>query len=318
MDDETGSTDVRIVLPGGSGYLGRAVRRVLDARGDETVVLSRAEDADRRPGTRHWDGTTIGAWAEALEGADVILHLAGTRVDVRPTAANIAMLTSSRVDSVRVVGEAVRRCEQPPTRWVQLSTAAIHGDGGDAIITDETPAPTTGWPQMTGVATAWEAAFTEAAATVVHRVLLRPSVAIGADDPATAMLARLARFGLGGRIGDGRQWLSWIALADLVRVIVDAIDGVHDERDGAPMLVSSPNPVTNDAFMAAIRDHVGRGVGLPSPAWMTRIGAAVLGADPALALTGRRVDPTYLRTTGFTWLHPTLPEALAAAAAGST
>lgn len=288
----------RIVLPGGSGYLGGHLARRLVARGDDVVVLTRGP-ARLVDGVRHvsWDGRTVGAWASEVDGADAVVHLAGKRVDCRPTRTNVAALVSSRVEPVRAVGAAVASCDAPPGVWVQLSTLAVHGDSGDTLIDDDTPAPTVGPPQMTGVARAWEAAFHEAAPDVPRRVLVRAGIALGGDDdPATARLLQLARLGLGGSVGGGEQWVSWLALDDLLRILVRAVD---DGTMSGTYLATSPEPVTNAEMMAAYRRLAGRSVGLPSPAWVTRIGAWLLGSDPALALTSRRAVPTRLLAEGF-------------------
>lgn len=301
----------RIVLPGGSGYLGRALCARLVAGGDEVVVLTRGR-AGMRDGVRFvaWDGETVGPWAEELEGAHAVVHLAGRRVDVRPTRRNIDELITSRVRPVTAVGEALSRCSDPPSTWVQLGTLAIYGEGGDQLL-DETVVPSGLGPrQMVTVALAWEHAVHHATRDLDRLVLLRAGVAIGADDPATTQLSRLARVGLGGTIGSGRQWLSWIALPDLLRIIELALD---DAEVAGIYHACAPAPITNAELMAAIRTQVGRRAGLPSPAALTRVGALLLGADPALALTGRRGVPARLLDHGFAFEHERFDTALAAA-----
>ena len=302
----------KAVLPGGSGYLGGHLARRLRDRGDEVVVLTRGP-AGERDGIRHvsWDGTSVGAWAAELEGADAIVHLAGRRVDVRPTRRNVATLVRSRVEPVVAVGRALEQLTSPPPVWVQVATLAIFGDAGDELL-DETSVPSgIGPAQMVAVALAWEHAF-NAVAGCERSVLLRCGVAIGPEDPATAQLTRLARLGLGGPIGSGRQWLSWIALDDLLDVLERALD---DEGMEGLYHVTSPNPVRNHELMAAIRETVGRRRGLPSPAPLTRLGAWSMGSDPELALTGRRAVPARLQRDGHRFAQPTIEQALAAAGA---
>lgn len=298
----------KVVLPGGSGYLGRHLARRLRDRGDEVVVLTRGPGGER-DGLRHvtWDGTTVGPWAAELEGADAIVHLAGRRVDVRPTRRNITTLIRSRVEPVVAVGRALEQLTAPPPVWVQVATLAIFGDAGDEVL-DESSVPSgVGPAQMVTVALAWEHAF-RTAARCERAVLLRCGVAIGPEDPATDQLTRLARLGLGGPIGSGRQWLSWIAPDDLLDVLERAVD--DDGLDGL-YHVASPNPVRNRELMAAIRKRVGRRRGLPSPAPLARIGAWSMGSDPALALTGRRALPARLQREGHRFAHPTIDAALA-------
>lgn len=288
----------RIVLAGGSGYLGRHLSRRLAARGDDVVVLTRGRPG-QRDGARfvHWDGTTVGAWGEEVDGADAVVHLAGKRVDCRPTSSNVDELIRSRVQAVRAMGEAVEACARPPAVWVQLSTLAIHGDAGDHVIDDRTPPSGLGPRQMVTVALAWETAFRQAVVGAPRSVLLRAGIALGgADDPATARLRQLARLGLGGPVAGGRQWVSWLALDDLLRIILRAVD--REDMRGL-YLATAPTPVTNAEMMRTFRQLVGRRIGLPAPAVLTRMGAWAMGSDPALALTGRRGVPRRLVDEGF-------------------
>lgn len=305
-----------IAIPGGSGFLGTALGRALVARGDRVVVLTRGR-AGVRDGIEHahWDATTPGEWARHLDGADVVVHMTGKRVDCRPTRRNIAELVSSRVDPVRLVGRVMADLDSPPPVWVQAATLAVYGDTGDEVITEATPVSGVGRPQMVQVAMAWERAVAEATADVLRTVLCRIAVGIGGDDdPATARLATLVRLGAGGAVAGGQQWMSWIALDDLVRALVLAID--EPDLHGTVHLVS-PNPVRNAELMATLRELMGRRVGLPATAWMTRIGAPLLGSDPALALTGRRAHPARLIDAGFEFATPDLRDALRIALAAT-
>jgi uncharacterized protein (TIGR01777 family) len=305
-----------IVLPGGSGFLGWALTERLTARGDRVTILTRgAPSSGQGRECVHWDGRSQGDWTSVLEGADAIVHLSGKRVDCRPTRRNLDQLVSSRVDTVRVVGVALQRCQAPPPVWVQLSSLAIFGEGGDAVIDEETPPSGRGPAQMVQVCLAWEAAFAAATAGVDRTVLLRAGIGIGGSgDPATDRLAWLVRRGLGGRAGSGRQWVSWVALDDFVTAMVRAID---DDSMAGLYHVTSPNPVTNAEMMATYRKLLGRRFGLPAPAPVTVLGALLLGSDPALALTGRRCVPARLLGEGFEFSIPTFQDAAARALAST-
>jgi uncharacterized protein (TIGR01777 family) len=288
----------RIVIPGGSGYLGRTLATTLVARGDDVVVLSRGTSPSR-DGVRFvpWDASSLGSWVDEVDGADAVVHLTGRRVDVRATRRNIDELISSRVRPVALVGAAVQRCERPPAVWVQSSSLAIFGEGGDAVIDEATVPSGIGPREMVTVCLAWEAAFRQASADTSRQVLLRMGIGLGGDgDPATAKLAALVRLGLGGRVGSGRQWVSWVDLEDLVRVMVRAID---DPTMHGTYHVTSPHPVTNAEMMATYRRLLGRRIGLPTPVLIARLGAPLLGSSASLALTGRRVVPTRLIDEGF-------------------
>jgi uncharacterized protein len=294
----------RIVIPGGSGYLGQALARRLVDRGDDVVILGRGGTVDAGR-LVHWDGFTLGDWVKELDGADAIVHLTGRRVDTRATKKNIDELISSRVQPVRVVGEALAQCSNPPKVWVQSSSLAIFGEGGDRIIDELTIPSGIGPREMVTVCLAWEAAFHHviaAAGKDLRPVLLRIGIGLGGkNDPATAKLAQLVRLGLGGRVGSGQQWVSWAGLDDVLRVMMLAIDdpGMHGTYH-----VTSPNPVTNATMMATYRKLLGRRFGLASPAIVANLGAPILGSSGSLALTGRRVVPTRLLERGFVFNHP--------------
>ena len=300
---------LRVVLVGGSGFLGSAVRSRLVDEGHDVTVIGRAPTREHdRSRQVNWDARTIGDWADSLDGADAIMHLAGKRVDCRPTARNIDALIASRVDTVRLVGEAVQRVAQPPAAWVQLSSLAVFGDCGDRIIDESTPVPATGLRQQVEVCRLWEEAFRDVTGEIGRTVLLRPGIGIGGvGDPASAQLARLARFGLGGSVAGGRQWVSWIRIDDFVDLLCRSI--TDTDMKGLYHL-SSPNPVRNAAFMAAYRDATGRKFGLPAPRLITQIGATLLGSDPALALTGRRCVPTRLLEEGYCFAGDDIDDAV--------
>ncbi|MFA9432998.1 epimerase [Egicoccus sp. AB-alg2] len=304
----------RVVLAGGSGYLGRHLAQRLRERGDEVVVLTRGTSG-HRGGVRfeHWDGRTVGSWAAVLDGADALVNLAGRRVDVRPTRANVDDLRDSRVNAVRALGQAAAGLDEPPAVWVQVATMAVYGEGGEIVCDESVPPPPDGPRQMVGVATAWEAAFADAVRDRNGRdVLLRCGVVIGPGDPATAHLAWLARLGVGGRIGSGRQWVSWIALDDLLSVVVRAMD---EPAMAGTYHVTSPQPVRNAALMAGVRRVVGRRWGLPIPAFGVHVGTWLLGSDAALPLTGRRGHPGRLLDERYRFTTPDLDAALATALA---
>ncbi|MEZ5229804.1 MAG: NAD-dependent epimerase/dehydratase family protein [Acidimicrobiales bacterium] len=303
---------LQVVLVGGTGFLGRGLRERLTGAGHAVTVIGRGLTHDHDRWTHvQWDAANLGDWVRALDGADAVVHLVGKRVDCRPTRSNIDELIASRVDSVHLVGEAIAGLDRPPTTWVQLSSLAIFGDGGDAVIDESTEVPTTGPRQQVEVCRRWEAAFAEASVGVERTVLLRPGIAIGgADDPASRQLALLARFGLGGKVGSGDQWVSWVGAEDLFDVLLRA---VIDPTMHGVYHVTSPNPVRNRELMAAYRRAVGRSFGLPSPSLVATIGAWLLGSDPGLALTGRRCVPTRLLAEGQQFAVTDLDEAVSRA-----
>lgn len=283
---------MKIVIAGGRGALGR--RLVAHLAGHEVVVLTRGNPG---PGELHWDGMTVGPWAEQLRGAAVI-NLAGELVDKRPTARNVELLRSSRVQPTRALVEAAKH--YPVATWIQASTLAIYSDAGEQRITEDTPVPERGLPQMTGVARAWEAALDGAVADRI--ALLRTGIVLDRGTPALDRLALITKVGLGGRIASGRQWISWIHIDDRLHIVDLAL---ANQLDGI-VVASAPNPVRNAELMAALRRALRRPAAPPTPTWLLRAGAVLMRTDPALALTGRHGTST--KVTEFH--YPTIESAL--------
>jgi uncharacterized protein (TIGR01777 family) len=297
---------MKVIIAGGSGALGRRLSAALSTRGHEVVVLSRTPRTSEYR-TVQWDGETVGPWAKELAGSAVI-NLAGELVDCRPTPKNIALLTSSRVKPTRALAEAAASLDQPLPVWLQASTLAIYGDAHDELLTEQSPAADEP-PQMTGVAKAWEAAATDLNA---HRTtVLRTGIVFDRDTPALDRLAGLVRWGLGGRIASGRQWISWVHIDDWLRIAIQVVEGQGAAGQlGGVLHVTSPQPVRNAELMRTLRKVLHRPSSPPTPAWAVRSGAVLLRTDPALALTGRRAVPSRLEAAGFAFDHPELEEAL--------
>ncbi|MBF6172684.1 DUF1731 domain-containing protein [Nocardia blacklockiae] len=299
------------VIAGGSGTLGRLVAADLTCRGHRVTVLTRRPDPKLPFPQVYWDGRTVGDWAETLRGAGptAVINLAGKLVDCRPTERNIAELRSSRVDPTAALVAAARTLERPIDYWIQASTTAIWSDAGETRCTETTPLPV-GLPQMTGVAEPWERAFTGAVAT--HPTILRTSIVLDPAAPALRRLAGLTRAGLGGRIGRGEQWFSWIHVEDwlgLVRALL-GLDPEVSVPDGI-LVAATDFPVRNRDLMAALRRRLRRPPAPPTPIPVLRLGAVLLRSDPALGWTGRHATSEVLPHTGFRFRYPTLDEALA-------
>lgn len=303
----------RIILAGGTGFIGAALTPVLlDAGYDVTILTRDAAPRAQADGSldaariRHvqWDARTLGDWARELDGATAIVNLVGKSVDCRKTDLNKRIILQSRVNSVRVLGEACRLCQHPPTAWVQTSTAHIYGDTGDELLDESSPIGT-GFAPDVGVA--WEQALRESTPPQCRTVILRISFVLGRNGGPLHTLTRLARWFLGGRAGSGRQWISWIHEADLQAIILQAI---ADERMSGVYVVTSPNPVTNAEFMATLRKAVHRPWSPPVPAPIVRLGAWILRTDPELALLGRRCGPTRLLREGQEFQFPELTVAI--------
>jgi hypothetical protein len=300
-------TTRRIVIAGGSGFLGRGLARHLAGRGAEVTLLSRNAPSVAGP-WKHvaWDARTLGDWASCLERCDGVVNLVGRTVDCVKTPDHCDEILRSRVEATRALGAAVRRVSSPPAAWVQMSTAHAYGDPPDVLCDEDSPF---GYGLAPFVASAWEGAFAESVLPGMRAVVLRTSFVLGASGGALPRLARLARFGLGGRIGHGRQGMSWIHEADMNALFERAL---ADPRMSGAYVSTAPSPVSNEDFMRALRRALRVPIGLPASAWMVRIGAPLLmRTDPELALFGRYCVSRRLREEGFEFLFPTLPDALA-------
>ena len=306
---------MKVVVPGGTGQVGGILRRALSARGHEVVVLSR-HPGRLEPGVRHlgWDGRTMGDWAGEIDGAAAVVNLAGRTVSCRYTDENLRQMMDSRVDSTRVVGEAIARAADPPTVWLQMSTATIYADRRDApndeatgVIGGHEPGVPDYWEYSVRIARNWEAAQLELALPATRRVALRSAMVMSPDRGGVFdVLLRMARLGLGGPVAGGGQYVSWIHDHDFVRAVELLLD--RDDLDGAVNL-AAPQPLPQRDLMRDLRRAWGRGFGLPATAWMAEIGAWVLRSDTELLLKSRRVVPTRLLDAGFAFEHPEWAEA---------
>jgi hypothetical protein len=303
---------VKIVLAGGTGAIGELLARAWHARGDEIVVITRTPHLAKWE-MLAWDGRTLGPWADAIDGADAVVNLAGRSVNCRYTPANRKAMMDSRVDSTRVLGEAIGRATRPPRVWLQSSTATIYehryapaNDEATGVVGVGAGAPDA-WRFSIEVARAWEAACVAADTPQTRKVLLRSAMVMspGAGGIFDTLL-RLARRGLAGPAGDGKQYVSWIHGTDFLAALDFLI--ARDDLAGA-VNVSSPNPLPNAIFMADLRRAAHVRIGLPATAWMLEVGALVMGTETELLLKSRRVVPARLLEAGFAFRYPDWPEA---------
>ncbi|MEV6834014.1 DUF1731 domain-containing protein [Streptomyces sp. NPDC051133] len=302
---------MKVVLAGGTGQVGGILDRALTAAGHEVAVLTRRPARERDIG---WDGVTLGRWAGAVDGSDVVINLAGRSVSCRYTPGNLRAMMDSRVDSARVVGEAVAAAARPPRVWLQMSTATVYAHRFDAphdeatgVIGGSEPGVPDYWAYSVEIAKNWERAQAEARTPATRKVALRSAMVMSPDRGGVFdVLLWLARLGLGGPVAGGAQYVSWIHDEDFVRAVELLID--RDDIEGAVNL-ASPGPLPQREFMRALRAAWGVPLGLPATRWMAEIGAFALRSDTELLLKSRRVVPGRLRAAGFDFLHPEWPEA---------
>ncbi|MBC9715134.1 TIGR01777 family protein [Streptomyces sp. TRM66268-LWL] len=297
---------MRVVIPGGTGQVGAMLRRGFEAAGHEVVVLS------RRPGGPDevaWDGRTLGPWAKEIDGSDVVINLAGRSVSCRYTEANLRAMMDSRVDSARVVGEAIAAAGRPPRVWLQMSTATVYAhrfdapnDEADGIIGGHEDGVPDYWAYSVEIAQRWEQAQQEAATPHTRKVALRAAMVMSPDRGGVfSVLSRMVRLGLGGPVAGGRQYVSWIHERDFVRAVEFLIG--REDLEG-PVNLAAPTPLPQRDFMRELRTVRRMPVGLPATKAMAELGAFVLRSDTELLLKSRRVTPGRLLDAGFMFQHP--------------
>ena len=305
---------MKLVIPGGSGQLGTGLANAFAAEGHEVVVLSRAASGDAGPVRRvGWDGKTVGAWAAELEGADAVINLAGRSVNCRYTPANRRAILESRVESTSAVGQAIARARdrlasgsrRARRRSTHTATTRPTTSAPGVIGGNEPDVPET-WRFSIEVARAWEQALEDAVTPQTRKVALRTAIVMSTDrGGAFDILLSLVRRGLGGASGDGRQYVSWIHDEDFAR----AVHWLIESDLAGPVNLAAPHPLPNADFMRALREAWGMRVGLPAARWMLELGAVFLRTETELVLKSRRVVPTRLTDAGFTFSHPSWPEA---------
>jgi uncharacterized protein (TIGR01777 family) len=296
----------RVVIAGGTGFLGQNLARHLTNLGWDVLVIAR-HPPDGHARWRHavWDARTVGDWARELDGATAVVNLAGRTVDCIKTPEHCDEILRSRVESTEVVGRALQSVTTPPRVWVQMSTAHIHGDPPEAVCDEDSAF---GWGLAPFVAREWEQAFARVLPPTVRGVVLRTSFVLGKDGGALRQLRRAVRLGFGGTVGHGRQGISWIHERDLDRLFERAIT---DETMRGTYTATAPNPVSNAEFMREMRDALRVPIGLPAASWMVRLAAPlVLRTDPDLALLGRYCVSRRLKEEGFEFLFPDIRSAL--------
>ena len=305
---------MKVIIPGGSGQVGTVLARGFQQRGAEVVVLSRTQTKGLPWRVVKWDGETLGEWATEVEGADAIINLAGQSVNCRYTTENRRVIIDSRVKSTRIVGQAIAEANNPPRVWLQASTATLYAHRYDApndeatgIIGGSEPNAPDTWRFSIDVVKKWERELNAAATPQTRKVLMRSAIVMSPSQGGPFdMLLRLVRFGLGGRFGDGKEYVSWIHDQDFVRTVDWLIH--HEELAGAVNL-AAPTPLPNSEFMRSLRTVWGIPFGLPATNWMLELGAFVLRSETELMLKSRRVIPTRLLQSGFTFQFPTWAEA---------
>lgn len=300
---------MKVVIPGGSGQIGPMLARAMTGDGHEVTILGRQPSTEKHPWKyATWDAISLGPWVKEIDGADVLINMAGRNVSCRYNARNRQEIMQSRVQSTEVIGQAIQQAARPPRVWLQASTATIYAHRYDdpndeitGILGGAEPNVPDTWRFSIEVAQAWERAATSIETPQTRKVLLRSAMIMSPDRGGVFdVLIGLVRKGLGGTNGDGKQYVSWIHDHDFIQAIYWLIE---HEMEG-PVNLTSPEPLPNAQFMATLRKAWGAKIGLPATKWMMELGAIFLGTETELILKSRRVVPKRLLDAGFVFQYP--------------
>jgi uncharacterized protein len=297
----------KVILAGGSGYVGSVLADFYSERADGIVLLTRGKSSLKgNVRSVHWNGKDFDKWAEALEGADLLVNLTGKNVNCRYNEKNKAEILSSRLDATAALGKAVATLSNPPKVWIQSASATIYRHANDRPMDEYTGEIGDGF--SVDVCNGWEKMFWEQDTPHTRKVLLRIGIVLGKSDSALPRMLRLAQFGLGGKQGSGQQFMSWIHEGDVASVIHWVY---NNESIKGTFNCTSPNPLTNDDFMRTLRRVCKVPFGIPTPAWLLTIGAWLIGTETELVLKSRWVVPKKLLDAGYVFQFPDLRSALA-------
>ncbi len=289
----------KLIIAGGTGFLGKSLARYFGNRFNEVVVLTRAS---RPPEGRiryvAWDARTQGNWAGELEGAELVINLCGKSVDCRYTKQNREIILSSRLDSTTVLGRAIGACRQPPALWINAASATIYRHSEDKPMTEAAGEMGTGF--SVEVCRAWEQVFEATDTPGTRKVNLRIGLVLGNEGGVFPTLVKMVRLGLGGTMGNGRQLVCWLHVLDFCRMVdwclqTPSVHGVYN--------CSAPAPVANKKLMALLRQESHVSLGLPAAAWMLEIGAFVIRTETELILKSRYAVPEKAEQEGFEFIY---------------
>ncbi|MEN9523572.1 MAG: hypothetical protein RL065_1949 [Bacteroidota bacterium] len=297
----------KIIIAGGSGFLGKSIIHHFDENEFEFVILSREyfDTHKKNCVVKLWDGKNIGDWKSELEGAVAVINLSGKSINCRYTDENKRLILSSRIDSTNAIGKAIEQCLNPPEVWMNASAATLY-KYTETKNHDETSVEFND-DFSSNVCMEWERAFDNFKLKKTRKIILRISIVLGKNEGAFSRLASITKLGLGGKQGNGKQFVSWIHIDDYCRAIHFFIKnkltkGIYN--------ISTDNPVTNSDLMKTFRKKYHVPIGLPAPEFLLKISMKLIGTEPELILKSRRVVPKKMLGEGFTFLHPTIDSAI--------
>jgi len=299
---------MKIVIPGGTGFLGQLLTKSFLSEGHEVVILSRNDTNPCDARVVPWDGATLGEWAKEIEGADAVINLAGQSVKCLYTDKQIKTLRSSRVKPTQVIGQAIKQANQPPSIWLQMSSAAIYAHSFNTPNDEETgkigeaPDIPSVWKKIVKLVQDWEEALETASTKNTRKVIMRQSVVMAVQPQgAFNIFLWLCRWGLGGSIAGGKQMISWINADDFVKSIKFLLQNNSIE---GPVNICSPHPISQAEYMKVLRNVVGSRFGIPATKWMIELSSYIMQIDSELSLKSRYVVPKVLLDNQFSFQFP--------------
>ncbi|WKB80255.1 TIGR01777 family oxidoreductase [Cellulophaga lytica] len=288
----------KLVIAGGTGFLGNELLDFYTSKFAEIIVLTRSKPYQAKNiNYVQWDAKTIGTWHSCLNNADVLINLTGKSVDCRFTKKNKALILNSRIDSTLALGKAINLVDNPPKVWLNASSAAITHPNKEE----------NGEDFMLDVGIAWEKAFESIKNVNTRKIALRISLVFGKNGGALVPLKKISQLGLGGKQGSGKQMVSWVHIKDFVAITNFAIENT---KITGPIVVAAPDAKSNKKLMATIRKALKVPFGLPAYSWMLKIGGFIIGTEPSLILNSMDVYPEKLIKNGFKFKYATLEMAL--------
>ena len=296
----------KIILAGGNGQLGKALAGYYKDITDHVIILSR-KPAPKKSNikTLVWDGRSPGEWVKELESADLLVNLCGKNVNCRYTKENREEIIRSRVEPTRLLAKVIDGLINPPKLWINAASATIYRHAEDRPQDEETGE--IGYGFSIDVCTQWEQSFFDADTPNTRKIALRHGIALGRSDSVFPRLLNLVKLGIGGKQGDGEQYIAWIHEHDTARITEFLME--HTELDGV-INAAAPEAAKNKDLMRIIRKAYGIPFGLPAPQWLLEIGAKVIGTETELILKSRWVAPKRLVDAGFVFQFPRAEHAI--------
>lgn len=292
---------MKIIIAAGTGFLGKNLEKYFTEKGNQVYILTRNP---KRKNEILWDAKTLGEWKNLLENSDVLINLAGKSVDCRYTDKNKQEIYDSRINSTKVLQQAVDNCINKPKIWLNASSATIYVHSETHLNTEENGI--IGDDFSMNICKSWEKEFFKTENEETRKVALRTSIVLGNNGGAFTKLKLITKLGLGGKQGRGNQNISWIHIDDFCKAVEYIIE---NENLSGEINVTAPNPLSNEEFMRKLRKEMKIPFGLNAAFWQLEIASVFLKTETELLLKSRNVYPEKLMESGFKFTYPNVETA---------